>query len=66
MLGLLCDFFPSDQRFAHGLVGSPYPVSFGFYFTVDTLTFGYILPAIGRIRDFHPLETCAAGRTEKI
>ena len=23
------------------------------------LVFGYILPAIGRIRDFHPLETCA-------
>ena len=28
------------------------------------LMFGYILPAVGRIRDFHPLETCAAGRTE--
>ena len=30
---------------------------------MDTLAFGYILPAVGRIRDLHPLETCAAGRT---
>ncbi|MBR1481568.1 MAG: hypothetical protein IJ598_01225, partial [Ruminococcus sp.] len=28
------------------------------------LVFGYILPAVGRIRDFHPLETCAVGRTD--
>jgi hypothetical protein len=32
---------------------------------MDTLAFGYILPTTGRIRDFHPLETCAAGRTDK-
>ena len=32
---------------------------------MDTLTFGYILPTTGRIRDLHPLETCAAGRTPK-
>ena len=30
---------------------------------MDTLAFGYILPATGRIQDFHPLETCAARRT---
>ena len=30
---------------------------------LDSYAFGYILPAIGRIRVFHPLETCAAGRT---
>ena len=41
----------------------PYPASFGFHLTMDTLAFGYILPTTGRIRDFHPLETCAAGRT---
>ena len=29
----------------------------------DTLAFGYILPTAGRIRDLHPLETCAARRT---
>ena len=32
---------------------------------MDTLAFGYILPTTGRIRDFNPLETCAAGRTRK-
>ena len=30
---------------------------------MDTLAFGYTLPTTGRVRDFHPLETCAAGRT---
>ena len=29
------------------------------------LVFGYILPATGRIRDFHPLERAPAGRTRK-
>ena len=42
----------------------PHPASFGFHLTVDTLAFGYILPTAGRIRDFHPLETCAARRTK--
>ena len=32
---------------------------------MDTLAFGYILPTTGRIRDFNPLETCAAGRTTR-
>ena len=32
---------------------------------MNTLAFGYILPTTGRIPDFHRLETCAAGRTEK-
>jgi len=41
----------------------PHPASFRFHLTMDTLAFGYILPTTGRIRDFHPLETCAAGRT---
>ena len=31
--------------------------------TMDTLAFGYIFPTTGRIRDFNPLETCAARRT---
>ena len=41
----------------------PHPASFRFHLTMDTLAFGYILPTTRRIRDFHPLETCAAGRT---
>ena len=43
----------------------PHPASFRFHLTVDTLAFGCILPTTGRIRDFHPLETCAARRTDK-
>ena len=39
----------------------PHPASFRFHLTMDTLAFGYILPTTGRIRDFNPLETCAAG-----
>ena len=41
----------------------PHPASFRFHLTMNTLAFGYILPTTGRIRDLHPLETCAAGRT---
>ena len=63
MHSLLCDFCSSDRRFARGLVGSPHPASFRFHLTMDTLAFGYILPTTGRIRDFNPLETCAARRT---
>ena len=43
----------------------PHPASFRFHLAVDTLAFGYTLPAIGRVRDFHPSETCAAGRTKR-
>ena len=43
----------------------PHPASFRFHLTMDTLAFGYILPTAGRIRVFHPLETCAARRTAK-
>ena len=43
----------------------PHPASFRFHLTMDTLAFGYILPTTGWIRDFNPLETCAAGRTNK-
>ena len=41
----------------------PHPASFRSRLTTDTLAFGCLLPATGRIRVFHPLETCAAGRT---
>src|SRR5699024_11110801 len=63
MHSLLYDFYSSDQRFARRLVCSPHPASFRFAVTCNTLAFGYILPATGRIRDLHPLETCAARRT---
>ena len=63
MHNLIWDFCPSDQRFARELVCSSHPASFRFHLTMDTLAFGYILPTTGRIRDFNPLETCAARRT---
>ena len=44
----------------------PHPASFRFHLTMNTLAFGYILPTTGRIRDFNPLETCAARRTTKV
>ena len=47
------------------LVSLPHPASFRFHLAMDTLAFGYLLPAAGRIRVFHPLETCAAGRTKE-
>ena len=40
------------------------PASFRFPVTRDTLAFGYILPAVGRIGDFHPLKHAPAGRTD--
>ena len=62
-------FYAVSVRQARGLpVVSlfPHPASFRFRLTTDTLAFGFLLPATGQIRVFHPLETCAAGRTKKI
>ena len=42
------------------------PASFGFSVARDTLALGYILPAVGRIGDFHPLKHAPAGRTIKM
>ena len=41
------------------------PPFFRFCLTTDTLGLSYILPAAGRIRDFHPLERALTGRTRK-
>ena len=43
----------------------PHPASFRSRLTADTLAFGCILPTTGRMRDLHPLETCAARRTSR-
>lgn len=61
-------FYAVSVRQARGLpVVSlfPHPASFRFRLTTDTLAFGFLLPATGRIRVFHPLETGDAGRTHK-
>ena len=42
------------------------PASSRSHLAVGTLALGYILPATGRIRDFHPLERAPAGRTMKL
>ena len=41
------------------------PAPFKFPVTRDTLAFGYILPAVGRIGDIHPLKHTPVGRTAK-
>ena len=61
-------FYVVSVRQARGLpVVSLFPhlASFRFHLAMDTLAFGYTLPATRRVRVFHPLETCAAGRTIK-
>ena len=49
--------------FAHKASDLPL-ASFRFPVTRDTLALGYILPAVGRIRDSHPLKHAPAGRTK--
>jgi hypothetical protein len=61
----LMRFLLSDQRFAHGLVCSPYLASFRFYLMMDTLALGYILHLAGRIPNFHRLETYIAKCTSQ-
>ena len=41
----------------------PHPATFRFAIACNTLAFGYLLPATGRIRNIYPLKMCAAGRT---
>ena len=56
-----CSAFMISVRQARDLP----PASFRSHLAVGTLALGYILPATGRIRDFHPLERAPAGRTMK-
>ena len=41
------------------------PTSFRFRLATDTLALSCALPAAGRARDFHPLETCACSAHKK-
>ena len=43
----------------------PHPATFRFAIACNTLAFGYLLPATGRIRNIYPLKMCAAGHTKK-
>ena len=50
---LICDFCPSDQRFARKLVCSSHPASFRFHLTMDTLAVQlYISHYLGMFRTF--------------
>ena len=65
--GLLCSLTLIHSLYVISIrqTGVLLPSSFRFHLAMDTLDFSYILPTVGRIWDFHPLETCAAGRTQK-
>ena len=57
-----CSAFMISVRQARDLP----PASSRSHLAVGTLALGYILPAVGRIRDFHPLKHAPAGRTIKM
>lgn len=64
--GLLCSLTLIHSLYVISIrqTGVLLPSSFRFHLAMDTLDFSYILPTVGRIWDFHPLETCAAVRTQ--
>ena len=55
---LICDFCPSDQRFAYSFLQIPshdgHPCCSAIHF-----------PLSGRVRDFHPLERAHGAQTKK-
>ena len=59
-----CDFCSSDQRFAIRLPSDSPHVNHSLSMNRTPLSLAVSFPLLGRIRDFHPLETCAARRTE--
>ena len=60
-----CDFCSSDQRFAIRLPSDSPHVNHSLSMNRTPLSLAVSFPLLGRIRDFHPLETCAARRTIK-
>ena len=56
--GRICDFYPSDQRFAYSFLQIPshdeHPCCSAIHF-----------PLSGRVRDFHPLERAHGAQTKK-
>ena len=60
-----CDFCSSDQRFAIRLPSDSPHVNHSLSMNRTPLSLAVSFPLLGRIRDFHPLETCAARRTDK-
>lgn len=60
-----CDFCSSDQRFASTFLQIPLTLIIIFVMNRTPLVSAVSFPLQGRIRDFHPLATCAARRTKK-
>jgi len=61
----LCDFCSSDQRFASTFLQIPLTLIIIISMNRTPLVSAVSFPLLGWIRDFHPLETCAARRTRK-
>ena len=60
-----CDFCSSDRRFASAFLQIPLALIIVVAMKRTPLVLAVSFPLLGRIRDFHPLETCAARRTTK-
>lgn len=60
-----CDFCSSDRRFASAFLQIPLALIIVVAMKRTPLVLAVSFPLLGRIRDFHPLETCAARRTIK-
>ena len=60
-----CDFCSSDRRFASTFLQIPLALIMIIAMNRTPLVLAVSFPLLGRIGDFHPLETCAARRTTK-
>ena len=61
-----CDFYSSDQRFASTFLQISLTLIMVIAINRTPLVLAVSFPLLRQIRDFHPLETCAARRTIKI
>lgn len=60
-----CDFCSSDRRFASAFLQIPLALIIVVAMKRTPLVLAVSFPLLGRIRNFHPLVTCAARRTKK-
>ena len=58
-----CDFYSSDRRFASTFLQIPLALIMVVAMNRTPLVSAVSFPLLGRIRNFHPLATCAARRT---
>lgn len=60
-----CDFCSSDRRFASAFLQIPLALIIVVAMKRTPLVLAVSFPLLGRIRNFHPLATCAARHTKK-